>query len=52
MILSHSAKRAHKIIGEIFKFGKRGDLIGGIAHCLVVYPSAYIANIFHPVHLL
>ena len=46
VIFTYAAERALEILVEILEFGAGSDSVIGIADCLVVNPTAYIAYVF------
>jgi hypothetical protein len=47
LILAYAAQGAFKIVGNIFPLGAGCDATLGVALCLVIFPTANVAYIFH-----
>ena len=52
VVLTYEAQGAFEIFGQIFELGAGSDAALGVTFCLVVFPAADIANIFHKNFLL
>ena len=52
LLLVYGAQGALKIVMDIFPLGAGGNALFGTTQFFVIYPAAYIANIFHNDFLL
>ena len=46
LVFADTAERAGVIVGEFFKGCAGGDAVFGVAYFGIIYPVAYVANIF------
>ena len=47
VVLAYSAKRTLKVFGKILKLCAGLDAVIRIAELLIIFPSAYVAYVFH-----